>query len=80
LRTIYKDKDIQEKLVQDSKLEWIIVRPGFLTNGAMTGKYKIITDLKGVKSGRISRADVAHFIINQLESMTYLRRTPLLTY
>ena len=80
LRTIYEDKDIQEKLVQDSKLEWIIVRPGFLTNGALTGKYKIITDLKGVKSGKISRADVAYFIINQLESMTYLRRAPLLTY
>lgn len=80
LKTIYEDKDVQEKLVQDSKLEWVIVRPGFLTNGAMTGKYKIITDLKGVKSGKISRADVAHFVINQLESMTYLRRTPLLTY
>lgn len=57
-----------------------IVRPGTPTNGAMTGKYKIITNLKGVKSGKISRADVAHFIINQLEFMTYLRRAPLLTY
>ena len=28
LKTIYDDKDIQEKLVQDSRLEWLIVRPG----------------------------------------------------
>jgi putative NADH-flavin reductase len=39
LKTIYEDKNIQEKSVQDSKLEWLIVRPGFLTNGALTGKY-----------------------------------------
>ena len=38
LKTIYEDKDIQEKMVQDSTLEWLIVRPGFLTNGAVTGK------------------------------------------
>lgn len=80
LKTIYEDKDTQEKLVRESKLEWVIVRPGFLTNGAMTGKYKVITDLTGVKSGKISRADVAHFILTQLETMTCSGKTPLLTY
>ena len=80
LMTTYEDKDIQEFLVRDSKLEWVIVRPGFLTNGPRTEKYKALTDLQGVKAGKISRADVAHFILTQLDSMTEIGKTPLLTY
>ncbi len=80
LKTTYEDKDIQESLVRDSNLEWVIVRPGFLTNGPRTEKYRALTDLQGVKAGKISRADVAHFILTQLDSMTHLRKTPLLTY
>ena len=80
LKTIYEDKNIQEDLVKESGLEWVIVRPGFLTNGPLSGKYRVLTDLLGVKAGKISRADVAHFILTQLHSMTHVRQTPLLTY
>ena len=80
LKTIYEDKNIQEDLVKESGLEWVIVRPGFLTNGPLSGKYRVLTDLIGVKAGKISRADVAHFILTQLNSMTHVRQTPLLTY
>ena len=37
LKTLYEDKDRQEELVRNSGLEWVIVRPGFLTNGPLTG-------------------------------------------
>ncbi len=80
LKTIYADKDRQEKLVRKSKLEWVIVRPGFLTNGPLTGTYRALTDLEGIKAGKISRADVAHFILTELHSKQYLSKTPLLTY
>ncbi len=80
LKTIYEDKDVQEALVRDSQLDWVIVRPGFLTNGPRTERYRALTELEGVKAGKISRADVAHFILTQLESMSHLRQTPLLTY
>jgi hypothetical protein len=56
------------------------VRPGFLTNGPRTGVYRAITDLTGVTAGKISRADVADFILNQLENPSLFKRTPLLTY
>jgi uncharacterized protein YbjT (DUF2867 family) len=39
-----------------------------------------LTQLAGVTAGRISRADVADFILNQLEYPTLFGRTPLLTY
>ncbi len=80
LKTIYVDKDREEALIKASEVDWIIVRPGFLTNGPVTGKYRIISDLRGVKAGKISRADVAHFILEQLVNPTYLKKTPLLTY
>ena len=80
LKTIYEDKDREEALIKDSAMDWIIVRPGFLTNGPVTGEYRVLTDLVGVKAGKISRADVAHFILGQLDSSEYFRQTLLLTY
>ncbi|MGB3211222.1 MAG: SDR family oxidoreductase [Desulforhopalus sp.] len=80
LRSIYADKDIQEQYVKESGLDWVIVRPAGLTDGACTKKYRIVTDLDGVTSTRISRADVAHFIISELSEQKYTAKTPLLTY
>lgn len=80
LKRIYDDKDKQEEILRKSDRDWIIVRPGFLTNGSRTGNYRVLTDLAGVTAGRISRADVAAFMLAQLSSDRYLRQTPLLTY
>lgn len=80
LKTIYEDKDRQEALIRTSDVDWVIVRPGFLTNGPSRGQYQVLTDMTGVKAGKISRADIAHFILGQLASPNYLRQTPLLTY
>jgi putative NADH-flavin reductase len=79
-KRIYEDKDRQETIVRESGLDWVIVRPGFLTNGIHTGKYRILTELDGVKAGKISRADVADFILREVTEMRYRRQTPLLTY
>jgi putative NADH-flavin reductase len=80
LKTIYEDKERQEALVRNSNLEWVIVRPGFLTNGPLTGTYRVLIDLAGVTAGKISRADVAHFILTEIKEKAYLSKTPLLTY
>jgi putative NADH-flavin reductase len=79
LKTIYQDKDRQEALIRASHTDWTMVRPGFLTNGPRTGSYRVLTDLKGVTAGRISRADVAHFMLAELAANRYLGQTPLLT-
>jgi putative NADH-flavin reductase len=68
------DKGRQEKIVRESNLEWVIVRPGQLTNGRKRGQYK-----HGPKVGNylwsvsISRADTADFMLNQLGETPYLR-------
>jgi hypothetical protein len=66
--------------VRNSNLEWVIVRPGFLTNGPLTGTYRVLVDLEGVVARKISRADVAHFILSEIKDKAYLSKTPLLTY
>jgi putative NADH-flavin reductase len=80
LRTIYEDKDRQEELIRASDTDWIIVRPGFLTNWPLTRHYRVLTDLTGVTAGKISRADVAHFMLENVVSREYIRKTVLLTY
>jgi len=79
LKPVYADKNRQESLIKASDVDWTIVRPGFLTNGPLTKNYRMLTDMTGVTAGRISRADVAHFMLKEIESKQYLRQTPLLT-
>ena len=80
LKSIYEDKDREEAVLKASSLEWMIVRPGLLTNGESSGKYRVLTELRGVTAGKISRADVADFILQQLQHPTFFKQTPLLTY
>lgn len=78
LSRIYKDKDVQEDLVKASTLDWTIVRPGLLTHGIWTGKPRAFADPDQWRLGAISRADVADFLVSQIDDMTYLHRTPAL--
>ncbi len=80
LKNIYADKDREEEIIKGSGVDWMIVRPAGLTNGKRTGQYHIFNDLKGVTSKRISRLDVADFILKQLKNPTQFSKTPLLTY
>jgi putative NADH-flavin reductase len=80
LRTIYEDKDREEEIIMASTTDWLIVRPAGLTNGPRTGKYRIITDLEGSVATRISRRDVADFILSEMVQPTQFGKTPLITY
>ncbi|MCM5553360.1 NAD(P)-dependent oxidoreductase [Pleomorphomonas sp. NRK KF1] len=80
LRRMYDDKDRQEQIITRDIANWIIVRPGFLGNGPRTRHYRALTDLQGVHGGRISREDVADFILSQVTQPQFVGRTPLLIY
>jgi putative NADH-flavin reductase len=81
LKKVYADKSEQERLIASGYPRWEIVRPGRLTNGAMTGHYRVLDKIsEGMKVGAISRADVAHFMVAQAEHPTYLSKYPALTY
>lgn len=80
LRRSYEDKDRQELLLTSSAANWTIIRPATLTNGARTGEYRVLTELEGVTLGRISRTDVAHFMVAELVKPVHERRIVNLTY
>ena len=74
----YEDKSVQERLIKESGLEWTIARPGVLTGRRRTGRYKILTDAPQWRNGIIPRADVADFLVRQIEDRTYVRQAPVL--
>ncbi len=74
----YDDKSEQERLIKQSSLEWTIARPGVLTDGRRTGRLKILADPSQWRNGMIARADVAGFLVRQIEDRTYLRKAPVL--
>jgi putative NADH-flavin reductase len=80
LKTIYADKDKEERLIKNSDTKWLIVRPAALTNGPRTGAYRVLHDLDGIKISRVSRLDVADYILKQLKNPSDFGKTPLLTY
>jgi len=79
LGRVYADKDVQEHIIRKSGLNWTIVRPTILTNGPRTGAYRVLVDPKDWTSGFISRADVADFLLKQVDDNNLFRRTPALT-
>ena len=71
------DKTRQERLIAASPLSWVIVRPGALTNGPKRGRYRHGHAVGSYLSTvRISRADVADFMLNQLTDDTYVGAAP----
>ena len=80
LRNIFEDKELQEKLVRESSLEWVIVRPAMLTNSPRTGKYRAGFGANDHIQRKISRADVADFMLKQLTDNSFLGKTPGLSY
>jgi uncharacterized protein YbjT (DUF2867 family) len=78
LKQIMAAKEEQETLIRASGLDWTIVRPGGLTDGAPTGQYQSGTD-RAIKATRVARADVAEFVVRQLNDQQYLHQTPAIS-
>ncbi len=75
LKDVYADKTKMEEIITHSDLNWTVVRPGRLLDGELTEKYRIENKLfKGINIGGINRADVADFLIKQVEKQTELKQ------
>jgi uncharacterized protein YbjT (DUF2867 family) len=71
------DKARQERMIAASSVEWVIVRPGMLTNGAKRGRSRHGRQVGNfLWTVRISRADVADFMLSQLADGSYLGAAP----
>jgi putative NADH-flavin reductase len=77
-KRVYDDKDVQEWIIRSSGLDWTIVRPGLLTSGPAAGRYRVLNVPQDWQFGLISRADVADFLVRQIDDRALIGATPLL--
>jgi putative NADH-flavin reductase len=75
-----RDKELMEKTVEESGLDWVISRPVRLTNGPRTGAYRVGVNLPVNALPTISRADVAEWMLKQLSDNAFLHTTTTITY
>lgn len=78
LKRVYDDKDVQERIIRDSGLDWTIVRPGLLKDGPATARARALAEPKDWRIGPVRRADVARFLVKEAETGQYRGQTPLL--
>jgi len=81
LRHVFADKERQEQILRSSSLDWTIVQPAALTDGPRTGAYRVGHEAcTGRLFPRISRADVAHFMLEELTTRAHVRQTVAICY
>jgi uncharacterized protein YbjT (DUF2867 family) len=79
---VFRDKAAGEDLLTATGLNWTLVYPGVLTNGPRTGEVTAtgldaLTRLSGLP--RISRADVAEFLLDTATTGTWTRQIAVIT-
>ncbi len=72
LRNVAEDSRELERAVRASDLDWTIVRPPRLTNRGLTQRYGVADDRMPPGRGSVSRADVAHLLLEELEQRAHV--------
>lgn len=76
---VLRDSEENVKIIQSSDLDWTIVRFPRLTDGPLTGSYRV--GYLGRDSGtQLSRRDAAHFVLKELEEPRFIRQMPVVSY
>jgi putative NADH-flavin reductase len=71
----YADKELQEQLIRQSSLDWTIVRPAPFSEGRPSAAFQVLSEVGNTVLRKISRAEVASFVLDELETRRYLRKT-----
>ncbi|MBZ3906035.1 NAD(P)-dependent oxidoreductase [Streptomyces griseiscabiei] len=79
LRGLYANKEIADEAVRGSGLDWTVVYPTRLTDGAAKGGYQVADRLPMKGNPTISRADVAAFMHQAAHGVEWIRRSPVIS-
>ena len=74
LRANGADSKDMERVLAESGLDWMVVRPPRLTNGPRTEHYRVEDGHLPRRGFLISRADVAHFMLDETEKSVHIRQ------
>jgi putative NADH-flavin reductase len=77
-RHVYEDMVQVVQKVRSSGLDWTVVRVPMLTDGPATGNLKVGYLGQGVGT-RVTRADMAGFMLEQASSTVYLHQAPVIS-
>ena len=77
-RNVYEDMVKTVDVVRQSGLEWTVVRVPRLTDGSKTGKVRVGMVGKGT-GANLSRADMAAFMLQQVDDFRHLRQAPVIS-
>jgi putative NADH-flavin reductase len=77
-RYVYEDMLKTVDIVRNSQADWIIVRAPMLTDDPANGQIRAGWVRKGT-GARLSRADMAAFMLDQLESERYSHQAPAIS-
>lgn len=79
LTDIFADKKAAEDDLTRSSVDWTLAYPTLLTHGPLTETYRVGERLELSGMPKVARADVAHFILSQLERRDYVRKIAVLS-
>ncbi|MBE8477356.1 NAD(P)-dependent oxidoreductase [Streptomyces justiciae] len=79
LRNIYANKELSEKEIRSSGLDWTLVYPTMLTKNPAKGTYLVGDRLPMKGNPTISRADVADFMYQAAHSPEWIHRDAVIT-
>lgn len=80
LKQVFAEHREMQTLIRNSATEWTVVQPPFLSNAPGHGKYRVSGDSLPSRGMRIARADVANFMLAQLSSMEWVKKSPYLAW
>lgn len=70
LRGIIADKQVMESIVRESELDWVIARAPVLSDGPAIGSVHVLE--QGETGRAVTRADLALWLVQQLQGKTYV--------
>lgn len=78
LKDVFIDRENQLKVLEESRLDWIAVRVPRLTDGPATGSVNAFFG-NASPAMKVTRADLADFMLEQLTSDQWCRQAPILS-
>jgi putative NADH-flavin reductase len=79
MKQVFDDKAASEAQLMKSDLEWTVVYPVMLTNGPRTPSYRAGEKIAVKGFATVSRADVADFILKQLQDARFVRKVAVVS-
>jgi putative NADH-flavin reductase len=80
LKKVFRAQRAMQMRIQASDADWTVVQPPRLVNHPGKGKFRVDAEALPAGGTTIARADVATFMLAQLNTTAWVRRSPFLAW